>query len=562
MNRLDLKKFPAYCNQLDIITDRGQRTHFRLNFLQNKAVSLILKAIEKRPDRPLWIIVLKSRQVGMSTMIEALMTYQLWASPHLEDLVVAHVKTSAKSIFDKAVTMRDSFGEKFNMKLPVATLQKLQFPHSSGPSTLTVQTAGSGSQGRGLTLHGLHLSESAFVKEDSYQALLNAIHPSSMSLLAMESTANGKVGTGATFYQFWQDAITSRNDYIPVFLSWKDDPDCLREPGDWFYMDQDDYAFMNEFRLTREQMAWRQWTMNTKCGGSPELFNVEYPVTPDIAFTFTGMPAFSPYELEMARSSVEDPIERCEIKWDDDRPALYYDERTEAGLWIWETPISGHQYVVGVDTARGEKHGDFAACSVWDCHSGNQVASYMKRVAPLFLVETILALGTYYKEAIVNIELNAGGKIVLDLLRDKFHYPNFYKWRGRDDKIFSSQSTNPTIGWETTYRSREFAMTVFRQLLSANRIRVRDARLQEQMGLAERGWGSRWEVEEGNDDLLMASFLAVVALYHNPVDFILNPVRNTEDVEEGPPIEYALEPHRMVTRHFERLKNGKPRTFI
>jgi hypothetical protein len=115
-------------------------------------------------------------------------------------------------------------------------------------------------------------------------------------------------------------------------------------------------------------------------------------------------------------------------------------------------------------------------------------------------------------------------------LRDKYHYPNQYLWRSRDDK----PDTKPrqAFGWETTDRSRQMLFTVFRkavraslprdygdgQLVSTPEVVVRDIRLYSQASRAQSDIGFRWRVLKGHDDILMAGWLGYVALthYHTP----------------------------------------------
>jgi len=89
--------------------------------------------------------------------------------------------------------------------------RRIIVPHPDGDSILDISTAGSVIGGRGLTLSFVHLSEAAFFPgEDSFLSLLPAVSDGDDTFVAIESTANGRVGPGKAFYDFWNSAVAGK----------------------------------------------------------------------------------------------------------------------------------------------------------------------------------------------------------------------------------------------------------------------------------------------------------------------------------------------------------------
>jgi hypothetical protein len=352
------------------------------------------------------------------------------------------------------------------------------------------------------------------------------------NIVIIETTANGMEGDGATYYNYWKAAEAEQNEFLAIFLPWWEDP-ATKLP-DKYAPDApaDDYEkwLMQEFKCTPGQIAWFRSTLETKCGGFINTWKQEYPATPDEAFVASGEPIFEFEELEYMRKSCTDPQERGDILGNNSLKMVEMKER-EAPLYVWEQPHDRDHYYIGVDAAKGVEEGDFASAVCWNAESGEQAFTYAARIGPERLAEVVNWLARRYNRAMVNVELTGGwGYQCMKDLRDKYHYPNQYLWRSRDDK----PDTKPrqAFGWETTDRSRQMLFTVFRkavraslprdygdgQLVSTPEVVVRDIRLYSQASRAQSDIGFRWRVLKGHDDILMAAWLGFVALthYHQP----------------------------------------------
>jgi len=144
---------------------------------------------------------------------------------------------------------------------------------------------------RGDTLHGLHVSELGKIANKNPQKAVELKAGTLQALAqglpaAIESTAEGRSNA---FYDMWHTAMSivgqrSLKDFLPVFLSWTDDPDCSltvpqiinKEASDYFLKVEGEL----EVRLTDNQKWWAVSQMR-ELG---DLFNQEYPYSADAAF--------------------------------------------------------------------------------------------------------------------------------------------------------------------------------------------------------------------------------------------------------------------------------------
>ncbi len=384
-----------------------------------------------------------------------------------------------------------------------------------------------------MTHSFLHLTEaSRYPNEDSFVALLNTISGEDPdNIVVIETTANGIEGPGEAYYNYCKAAETEDNEFLFIFLPWYEDPGTHWPDKMAPDAPRDDYEkwLMREFKCTRGQIAWFRSTLKTKCSDSIYKWREQYPATPDEAFVSSGDPIFEFEELEYMRKSCTQPSIKGDILGSAHSPHLI--EQRDGPLYIWERPQPLCHYFIGVDAAKGVEEGDFATAVGWNAETGEQAFTYAAKIGPEALSEKVNFLGKWYNKAMVNVELTGGwGYQVMKDLRDRFHYPNQYLWRSRDDK----PDTKPrqTFGWETTDRSRQMLFTVFRKAVRASLPRdygdgilvtqpevvVRDIRLYSQASKAQSDIGFRWRVLKGHDDILMAGWLGWIAFvqHHYP----------------------------------------------
>lgn len=497
---------------------RDKATGREMPFVLNQTQKLILDKLQELDEqsKPLWVICLKARQLGVSTLIEALLICHCLSEPSASVSIVAHDFKSARELFLCAKRMKDSLP----MELPPGTQHVLEFPHSgSQVSRLKVATAGKGSSGRGQFHTALHLSEVGhYVDDNAFLSLLPTVNYSPGSILILESTANGREGLGAAFYDYWNAAVDGRNDFLPIFIPWTYDKNYVRDPelAADAPIDEDEEELIKA-GVTLAQLAWRRVTIETKCKGDVSFFEQEFPLTAEQSFMASGDPAFTKEELQRGRASIQKPILRGNIVPvpGSNASEAYFEPNSKTGFHFWQQPKPKLHYYIGADPARGVEDGDFAAICIWEGETGEQAASYSEKINPSVLADVLNAVGRYYNRAMLNIELTGNSGIETQrILRDVYHYPNLYRWKGRDDKEASRRGMS--FGWETQFRSREMMFVSFREAVRSGVCLVRDERICAQMERATRSENYRWVVERGHDDLMMAALIGWIARVQYP----------------------------------------------
>src|SRR6185437_4909612 len=503
-------KLDAAVKLLSRLSIRDRDTNRSVPFILNPNQAILLRKLQRLEDegKPLWFMSLKARRVGVSSITDGLMLAHCIAYPGMRDLVVAHEQSSSDALFDVPLSLLESMP---NMDFGKPTKTMITIPHGTGKSTLKIKTAGNVKAGRGFTLDAVHLSEAGYYKNSGiFTSLINAVAYKPGSIVCIESTANGMDGEGKAFYQYWLDAESGKNEFLPVFLSWLDDPACRRDPLEApdAPLDDDEREVMEDFHADRAQIAWMRWAIATRCNGDILTFHREYPWAAQTAFIATGDPAFQPDELRYVRSLVLPPVWRGSIDVTNGRPEFRRHDR--GGLMVWEKPQPRAEYFIGADAAKGVEGGDYASICVWRA-DGEQVAAYQERLAPELLAELLYAVGTWYNEAMLNIELTGGyGRHAQTILRDKYNYWNLYRWKGRDDKR-KRNSGSQTIGWETTTTTRELMFAAYRVGVRQHIIRPHHEALVAQMEKVKNNDSARWTVEVGHDDVLCAGMFGWIA---------------------------------------------------
>ena len=154
----------------------------------------------------------------------------------------------------------------------------------------------------------------------------------------------------------------------------------------------------------------------------------------------------------------------------DHRTSQLYED--ESCFIVWEDPIPGYAYSVGVDISEGigEDYSVVAVTKLGKASSPDeQVAVYRSNnVEPLDLAFFANAIGRMYNEALMCIEYNFM-RSVADEVRFRYQYTNLFRWKHPDhDNIRSS-----TFHWMTTYNTKSKLWQTGRKWIKAGAYIVR-----------------------------------------------------------------------------------------
>lgn len=461
--------FPYFCEQfIKIKNKRAEIVPFVLHKYQVRLWETMQK--QEKAGLPVRIIVLKSRQLGFSTMMQAYLLWRTITNPYSGCLTVAHDDKSSSQLFSKIEFAYENLpsgllDELESIKNTAIRGKKLTFG-SGLDSEFHVDTAGNKNVGRSMTFQRCHLSEVAFWDdiEKTMYGLMAALGKRPGTECVIESTANG---LGTYHYRLWERACSGESMWEPFFCGWSEDSDCTMPAPEGFTKTKEERDLARRHNLSDDQVYWRRITIEDECGGDVDLFRQEYPIEPDEAFIVSGNPYFGPKVIEKAFKNIKDPVNWGDIELVNGKPTIVRgrDEgvpKEKASWWIWKTPEAGHAYAIGADVAGGTGK-DFSAAHVLDITSEEYVATFKGKLDPDEFAYQLRWMGLTYNVALIAPEKNGEGRATLLTLYKQIHYPRIFFHQDQEDW---SGGVRDSYGWRTTVRSRP---TMLAQLAAAGR---------------------------------------------------------------------------------------------
>lgn len=164
------------------------------------------------------------------------------------------------------------------------------------------------------------------------------------------------------------------------------------------------------------------------------------------------------------------------------------------GLWVWEDPQPGKQYVVVSDVATG-RAGDFSTAVVFDPQTNNQVAEYCGKIDTERLKQIIEILCEYYNEAKLSIESTGLGGPVVEYFASTTMYQGLY-WHRKSKKEL-------TPGFPMSMSNRANAIAIMQTMVVKEEVKINSVRMINEL----KGFGytktGRIEALIAHDDLVM-----------------------------------------------------------
>lgn len=279
---------PDYCAQVLTLKNKvGQLVPAILNRSQLH----LHHAIEDQLQRIGMVraLVLKGRQQGISTYVQARFYWKTSLSRGLKAYILTHRTDASDNLFE--IAERYYKLSVFRPHLGACNAKELVFDQLD--SGYQVATAGSEGTGRSGTAQLFHGSEVAFWPQaDSHLSGIGQVVAKMPGTeIILESTANG---IGNVFHRLWQAAERKESDFIPVFLPWFWEPGYTAAVLDGFALSDEDEKYRSTHGLTLGQMAWRREKIASDFLGDPNRFAQEYPATAEEAFVAVGHDPFIP----------------------------------------------------------------------------------------------------------------------------------------------------------------------------------------------------------------------------------------------------------------------------
>ena len=401
-------------------------------------------------------IILKSRQLGISTLIAG---YSLWMILFNNDkniLVVAIDQQTSKNLVTKVRVMYENLPSWLRLK--AAEDNKLSLRLVNGSQIKAV--ASTGTSGRSEALSLVIIDEAAFVDnaEELWASLQQTLSTGGRGIIL--STPNG---TGNFFHKLWTAAETGQNQFNTLRLPWQVHPE--------------------------RDITWRK--------RQDEELGIRLAAQEcDCDFSTSGNTVIDPTILgEIMKTTVKDPL---------------YTRGFDNNMWIWQSPDYSRDYIITADVARGDGS-DYSAFHVIDVESMEQVAEYKGQLSTKDFGNMLVSVATEYNDALLVVENANVGWATIDQIITRGYKNLYYSYK---DNVFDSDAflvkgydiankSDMVAGFTMSHKIRPLAISKMDLYIREKACTIRSKRLIDEL-LVFVWKNDKAQAQQGyNDDLVL-----------------------------------------------------------
>lgn len=416
-------------------------------------------------------VILKARQLGLSTLTAAYATWMLLFRPNSSILVIATKLHVAKNFVKKCKLILQHVPKW--MVLADITSNLTEIKTSRNSEIIAVPTSADAGRSEALSL--LIVDEAAHIRDfdDHWDGLWPTLSTGGKSIIL-----STPYGTGNKFFELCQNAENADSDFNLTTLPWNVHPE------------RDDEWFAKQTRA----MPKKKIAQEHEC-----------------AFNASGDTFLDSTVLARIQDDIRAPIER-----------LGFDRN----IWVWERPKKDSKYIISVDTARGDSK-DYSAFHVIDQTIGEVVAEYKGKAPPDRLAEIVNDIGLKYNTALVCPENNNVGYATIQKLCD-LKYPRIYNSKKKTLDLWSGfskqgdlQRPSGDLGIFTSGQKRPVLLTKMEEVFRNKGLRTYSSRLHKELMTFVWLNANKVAAEKNrHDDLVMA--LAIGMWLYDASDYNLN----------------------------------------
>jgi hypothetical protein len=401
-------------------------------------------------------VVLKARQLGLSTVVAAYIAWLMLFHRDKNVLVLATKLLSAANLVKKVKYIIKSLPP-WLMIADISIDNRNSFELSNGSQIKASATSGDAGRSEALSL--LVLDEAAFI--EGMQELWTGLYPTMATggrCIAI-STPNG---VGNWFHQTYVDAESANNEFHPIKLHWSRHPD--RDQA-WFEKETKN--------LSRREIAQ------------------EY----ECSFNASGETVISPEDIDFYLAQASEPKHRSGV---------------DRNFWIWKEYDPKHSYVLVADVARGDGS-DYSVFHILNVDTMEVVAEYQGKVPTDEYARFLSQSGKEYGNCMIVIENNNIGYAALQELIS-LGYPNvFHSVKGNNeyiDQALAETMSNSVPGFTTSYKSRPLIIAKLEEFIRNKAIRLNSKRLINEFNTFVWHNGKPQAMRGYHDDLIMSLAIA------------------------------------------------------
>ena len=404
-------------------------------------------------------IILKSRQLGISTLSAGMALWQMIFQKDTNVLVIATKQDTAKNLVTKVKFMYENLPSW--LKLGFEENNKLALRLKNGSQVKAVSAASDAGRSEAISL--LIIDEAAFIEQNRIEDIWGASQQtlSTGGKAIILSTPNG---TGNFFHRMWIRGEEGTNGFTPIRLPWTVHPE--------------------------RNQAWRD-QQEDELG--PRMASQEC----DCDFTTSGNTVFAPELLNYYDTLTIDPTEKRGI---------------DSSFYVWEYPDYSRKYLVVADVARGDSK-DYSAFHIIDIEECKQIGEFKSQIGTKEFGHMLVAVATEYNNALLVIENANIGWNTIQVVIDKGYKNLYYSPKGdaatNADSFLArgydiTDTTKMVPGFTMSMKSRPLVIGKLDAYLRDKSITIQGKRTLEEMRTFI--WkNGRAEAQGGyNDDLVMS----------------------------------------------------------
>ena len=397
-------------------------------------------------------IILKARQLGISTITAAYISWLMLFHREKNILVVATKLQTATNLVRKVKAIIKHLPEWMQIA-SISVDNRTSFELSNGSQIKGSSTAGDAGRSEALSL--LVIDEAAHVEKlgDLWTALYPTLSTGGRCIAL--STPNG---VGNWFHQNCVEAEAGTNDFHMTTLLWDAHPDRNKA---WYDKE------------TRN-MSKRQIAQELECN-----FNV----------------------------SGETVVHPDDIQWYLERTTTpEYRTGFDRNYWIWKQHDPEKPYLIVADVARGDGK-DNSAFHIFELETMEVIGEYVGKPTPDDFADILYNVAAEYGNPMLVIENNNIGYAVLKKLLDK-GYPNIYHSSKGDhqyvDPAAAQWQSNVIPGFTTSSKTRPLIVAKMEEFMRNKLITINSNRLLSELKTFIWHAGRPQAMRSYNDDLVMS----------------------------------------------------------
>ena len=397
-------------------------------------------------------IILKARQLGLSTTSAAYITWLILFHRNKNVVVMATKLATASNLVKKVKLAMKSLPE-WMMISKITIDNRNSFELDNGSQVKAISTSGDAGRSEALSL--LVIDEAAII--EGLDHLWAGLYPT-LSTGGDCIILSTPKGVGNMFHKLYTEAEQELNDFNPIKLPWDVHPE------------RDQAWFEKETRNMKKTEIAQELLCN---------------------FNMSGATLVDGEDLEKIFKMCSKP-----------RYKTGYDRN----FWIWEQYQAGGSYFLVADPARGDG-ADYSAIHIFDSKTMNQAAEYQGKLPLDMFASLIMDISKEYGNCLTIVENNSIGLSVITKLQEMGH-PNLY-WSKKStheqvDRLLAEEQVGVVCGFTNTVKTRPLIIAKLEEFIRNDVIKINSLRLANELKTFIWKDGKAQAMRTYNDDLVMA----------------------------------------------------------